>query len=148
MQMILKRLLVRTMWWHNSWNGVKDNPLHLAIGILLTIIGYKLMTSKDYFFWPPNIAWFFNDDAFGFLGMAVGIGLILYTLRNKPNIDMNTVLLSVAGGFTAIVAVLALGHDIFAGAHEKGITGYLAAGLVFFILYTARHSNYEHYKKK
>lgn len=136
------------MWWRNSLNGIKDNPLHLADGILLTIIGYKLMTAKDYFFWPPNFAWLFNDDVFGFLGFAVGVSLIIYTLRNKPNIDMNTILLSVAAGFSAILATLTLGHDIFAGQYKMGITGYLAAFAVFVIIYTARHSNFKHYKKK
>lgn len=147
MQMILKKLQEKTTWWRNSWDGIVENPLHLMIGILMTVVGYRLMTSRDYFFWPPNLAWLFNDDAFGFFGLIVGVGLIIYTVRNKPNMDINTVLLSCAGGFVAVLAALTLGHDMFAGAHKMAITGFLAVGWVFIIFYTARHSNYKKYKK-
>lgn len=126
-------------------NGIKHNPLHLSLGIITFLIGLRISLSNHYFVWPPEFAPFLHADLIGIAGMIIGIALILYVLINRPNPTANTWILSLDAGFMALLAVLGIGHDLFA---YPRVSGYFEAFVVVIIFYTARHSDYSEYKNR
>lgn len=132
-------------WQGRAIKGIKHNPLHLSLGIITFLVGLRICISPHYFVWPPEFVPFLHADLIGIAGMAIGIALFLYTVINKPNPTANTWILSLDAGFMALLAVLGIGHDLFAFPR---VSGYLEAFVVVIIFYTARHSDYLEYRKK
>ena len=125
--------------------GIKHNPLHLSLGIVTFLVGLRISCSSHYFIWPPEFAPLLHNDLIGWAGMIIGIALVIYVLVNKPKSNINTWLLSLDAGFMSLMAVLGIGHDLFAFPR---VSGYLEAFAVIIIFYTARHSNYLEYKHR
>lgn len=130
---------------HQTLKGIKHNPLHLSLGIITFIVALRISFSNHYFVWPPQFVPFLHNDLIGLVGVIIGLGLIFYVLFNKPNSIANTWLLSLDAGFMTLLAVLGIGHDLFA---YPRVSGYLEAFVVVIIFYTARHSNYLEYKHR
>ena len=125
--------------------GIKQNPLHLSLGIITFLVSLRICFSPHYFVWPPEFVPFLHADVIGIVGMIIGIALIVYTVINKPNPTANTWILSLDAGLMALLAVLGIGHDFFA---YPRVSGYLEAFVVVIVFYTARHSNYLEYQKR
>nr|DAS87140.1 MAG TPA: hypothetical protein [Caudoviricetes sp.] len=104
-------------------------------------MGLLLWTDHKYFFWPPQYAGLMNDDGLDAIAVAVGVGLMYYALKNEENNTLAGILLSVAAGFTSLVACIQLIHAIFAGRAPMGLGFILSCFLLTEILYTARTRN-------
>lgn len=90
-------------------------PLHLIIAMVLLFKGLSLWTNPSYFFWPPTLLGFFNDDLVGFSGVLIGLGIIWWTYAKAPAKSVNTVLLSLSSTYMGLISMIEIGHVLFAG---------------------------------
>ena len=104
-------------------------------------MGLLLWTDHKYFFWPPQYAGLMNDDGFDAVAVAVGLGLIYYAIKNEKSNIAAGMLLSIAAGFTSLVACIQLIHAIFVGQAPMFLGFILSCFLLAEILYTARTRN-------
>jgi len=111
------------------------------IGATLSSMGLLLWADHQFFFWPPQYAGLMNDDGLDAIAVAVGLGLIYYALRDEKNNTLVGVLLSIAAGFTGLVACMQIIHAMFAGRAPMGLGFILSCFLLAEILYTARNRN-------
>lgn len=111
------------------------------IGLACLAMGLLLWTDHKYFFWPPQYAGLMNDDGFDAVAVAVGLGLIYYAIKNEKSNIAAGMLLSIAAGFTSLVACIQLIHAIFAGQAPMFLGFILSCFLLAEILYTARTRN-------
>ncbi|MCT7894385.1 hypothetical protein [Lactobacillus gasseri] len=121
--------------------NLKRNFQIFNIGLAFSAMGLLLWTDHKYFFWPPQYAGLMNDDGLDAIAVAVGVGLMYYALKNEENNTLAGILLSVAAGFTSLVACIQLIHAIFAGRAPMGLGFILSCFLLTEILYTARTRN-------
>lgn len=82
-----------------------------------------------------------NDDGLDAIAVAVGLGLIYYALKDEKNNTLAGILLSIAAGFTGLVACIQIIHAMFAGRAPMGLGFILSCFLLAEILYTARNRN-------
>ncbi|MDH5099740.1 hypothetical protein OQI87_00940 [Lactobacillus kefiranofaciens] len=82
---------------------LRHNLDYLILGCTGLIIGLILAHDRTYFFWPPQIAPYFNSYAVGVIGGITGLGLIIYGLLNKHNDYIVGILLAISAGFASIL---------------------------------------------
>ena len=121
--------------------NLKHNFQIFIIGLACSAMGLLLWPDHKYFFWPPQYAGLMNDDGLDAVAVAVGLGLIYYAIKNEKSNTAAGVLLSIAAGFTSLVACIQLIHAIFAGRAPMGLGFILSCFLLAEILYTARTRN-------
>ncbi|MDE1533979.1 hypothetical protein PWM22_01005 [Lactobacillus gasseri] len=121
--------------------NLKHNFQIFIIGLACSAMGLLLWTDHKYFFWPPQYAGLMNDDGLDAVAVAVGLGLIYYAIKNEKSNTAAGLLLSIAAGFTSLVACIQLIHAIFAGRAPMGLGFILSCFLLAEILYTARTRN-------
>ncbi|MCH3904133.1 MAG: hypothetical protein LKE17_00050 [Lactobacillus sp.] len=124
----------------------KKNQLYIIIGLAVAANGGclwidKLLAKHGYFFWPPQWAWLMNDDGFDAIAVIAGVGLIIYALMNAHNNAVSGILLGTCAAFMTLVALVELGHALFAGQFRMLNTIIGDVFIVLIILYTARNRN-------
>lgn len=67
------------------------HPLHSIMGLALTYAGIILLVNHHYFFWPPFLVSFLNDDAISVLAILAGVTMIWWSFKDK---DLDRVNLS------------------------------------------------------
>lgn len=80
-----------------------NNLDYLILGCTGLIIGLFLAHDRTYFFWPPQLAPYFNSYFVGVIGGIAGLGLIIYGLLDKHNDYIAGILLAVSAGFASIL---------------------------------------------
>lgn len=80
-----------------------NNLDYLILGCTGLIIGLLLAHDRAYFFWPPQLAPYFNSYFVGVIGGIAGLGLIIYGLLDKHNDYIAGILLAVSAGFASIL---------------------------------------------
>lgn len=102
------------------------HPQHATLGLAIIFVSTILICNNLYYFWPPFMADFLNDDAIGMLGLVLGGNLIFWAARDKDSVKTNFWLLAFSCAFWAFEAcvefiqgsVVGEPHMITAGALE------------------------------
>ena len=92
------------------WENIKNNLLHLILGLMLASMGIVLLVNDSFFYWPPEWQWFFNNDLVDAVAIIIGICLIAFVFVGGKSQLANAVLLSCAAFFLMMLVVLQLGH--------------------------------------
>lgn len=82
---------------------LRYNLDYLILGFTGLVIGLILAHDRAYFFWPPQLAPYFNSYAVGVIGGIAGLGLIIYGLLDKHSDYIAGVLLAVSAGFASVL---------------------------------------------
>ena len=99
----------------------RRHPLHLIVGLDLIVTGLILLTHHHYFFWPPQpviITAVLNDAIVGIVGMATGIGMIIWACSKVKSVKADHWLITIATGYYTILSMTELAHALFAPAGE------------------------------
>lgn len=125
-------------------NRLKHNELYVLIGLALIGIGVALWCDNWYFFYPPQWQTYMNDNGLDALGVAIGIGLIIYSMIDEHNNQVAGFLLGAAAFFVASLVVLEVIHVIL--AHQFRMTNTVIGNLFLLsvIMYVARHRDTNH----
>lgn len=106
------------------------HPQHAILGLAVILVSTVLIFNDYYYFFPPFLAGFLNDDAIGVLGWILGTNLIVWAIRNKNSVRSNFWLLIFTCGFFAFESSAEVIHGIHAGRPHM-----LTAGAVEAILF-------------
>lgn len=101
-----------------SDSRIEQYALHLIIAMVLVFTGLSLWLSINYFFWPPMLLSFLNDDVVGFSGFLIGLGIIWWVFSKAPSKSVNTVLLSLSSVYMGLLSMIELGHVLFASSYR------------------------------
>lgn len=120
-------------------NKAIRNGLHIIIGIDLLCTGLDLMARKDYFFWPPFMVNFLNDDVIGFVGVLIGTLFLIYSFEDYrlQSQRLNRVILTSAAIFIAFLAMVELGHALFANGFRMLNTFVAQLCMLLLVVYIA-----------
>lgn len=83
--------------------NLRSKSWHVILGADLFLIGCGLTFYDGYFLFPPFMITIMNDDIVGYIGIATGIGLIIWAGRGEWNTKANKWLLVVACSFLACI---------------------------------------------
>lgn len=111
-----------------------EHPLHIIVGLDLIATGCILLTHRHYFFWPPQpavITAVLNDSIVGAIGLAAGVGMIIWALSKTRSVKVDHWLITIATGYYTILCTTELAHAFFAPAGEPHM---LTSGLSEFIM--------------
>ena len=118
--------------------AIANNPLHISIGLALIMIGIYLMSSDDYFRWPPAVAVAANDDVVGFLLILFGAGYIFWAFDKYRTARFNHFILSGSAGLMTLLTVYQFIHWAVVGIDMPWISN---ACITSIIMILAARSN-------
>ena len=81
-----------------------SHPQHIILGLALIGIGLILICNDNYFFWPPFLANFLNDDLIGGIFVVIGILIFKWAQSTSGKIYSNRNLLIIAAGLLAFAS--------------------------------------------
>lgn len=121
------------------------NPLHLILGIDLIATGITLVSHHHYFFWPPHpeiITAILNDSVVGTLGIATGIGMIIWALAKSKSFTANRWMIAIATAYYTLLSMTEFAHAFFARAGEPHmyVSGIGELAMACLALYMAKQS--------
>lgn len=108
------------------------HPQHIILGLALVGIGLILIFNDYYFFWPPFVAQFLNDDLTGGLFIFVGSLLIKWAIDNKNSIAVNRNLLITSAGLLGTEATAEFVHWHVSGDPHMFMTGFAMLIILLF----------------
>lgn len=122
---------------------LKNNPLHLILGLDLIATGFMLLTHHQYFFWPPNwqaLLNIENNSIVGFVGIMTGIGLICWGAGLIEANRANQVLLALTAAYLTWMGCTELMHAAFAPLNTPRMytSGFQDLTMVLLSLYLAK----------
>lgn len=107
-------------------HNLKNNRWNVSIGLLITVIGVILLSTPNYFFWPPNLANLMNDDGLDVFIIMVGLLLIECCLHDSKSSKFESLLLGFSAAIIALITFIELIHFWFAGMFRNALTIALA----------------------
>lgn len=120
-----------------------SSPLHAIVGLDLLATGLMLLAHQRYFFWPPNwetLLKIENNSAVGIVGIAIGIGLIGWSVGFLETTRANQVLLALSAAYLTWLGFNELMHAIFAplSTPRMIMSGFQDLIMVLLSLYLAK----------
>jgi uncharacterized membrane protein len=125
------------------WKSVKDNPMHVAIGIALIGIGIFLVGHDQYFRWPPH-SWltvWANDNVTGAVYVLVGLFFLAWVIDGGRAVRWNRNIILVATFLFGALSVYQFFHWI--GLGWDSMPWISNALNTAFVIYLARKSDTE-----
>lgn len=119
-------------------NKCKNNPMHVALGIGMIMIGIWLIVNDQFFMWPPAAVEFVNDDIWGFSFLLVGVGHLIWVCDGANSIRWNGILLTISGGLMGVLTIYQLLIWINTGHYMSWISNLI---ITAFVLILARRSD-------
>lgn len=116
------------------------NPIHLILGLVVLSIGIALLVNDDFFYWPPEWQWFFNNDLVDAFAIVIGTGLIAFVFVGGKNQLANALLLSFSAFFLTVLTVLQIGHVLVAHDYSRLLSIIAIIGWILVIQYLTTHS--------
>lgn len=108
LKQLLKRLIPK----------LTNHFLHIVMGVCLVANGLVLITSDNYYSWPPDMAPFYNSDFVGSWAFFTGLGLIYVAVQDVFPAKANLIWLLSTCGFLGFTGFLELAHGIvFKNSH-------------------------------
>ncbi len=78
-----------------------QHPQHEILALAMIGIGLLLISNDNYFFWPPFLVNFLNDDLIGGVFVVIGILIFRWAQSTSGKIYSNRNLLIIAAGLLA-----------------------------------------------
>lgn len=91
------------------WENIKQNPLHLIIGLMIFLSGSFLLLCDDFFLWPPEWTNIFNNDLIDAIAIVIGVFYFAYVLAGANSPLANICLLTASAFLLTILIVLEIG---------------------------------------
>ena len=113
--------------------NIANNPMHISIGLALILIGIYLMSSDDYFRWPPAIAMTANDDVVGFLLLLFGAGYIFWTFDKNRTARFNHFILSGSAGLMTLLTIYQFIHWAVVGVDMPWISNACITSIIMVL---------------
>lgn len=117
---------------------IRKHAQHVALSIGLMAIGLYLMTNDRFFIWPPDALELINDDVWGAVLISIGVGIMIWVFEGGKSVKWNSILLTLAAGALAALAVYQFSIEIATGVHYDWISKSI---LTAFVLNMARRSD-------
>ena len=123
---------------------VRNNPLHLILGLDLTVTGLMLLTHQRYFILATQLGNAAEKSKttpqFGIVGIAIGIGLIGWSVGFLETTRANQVLLALSAAYLTWLGFNELMHAIFAplSTPRMIMSGFQDLIMVLLSLYLAK----------
>ena len=114
--------------------SISHHPQHIILGIVQIAVSIVLLLHKFYFFWPPFLVAFLNDDIIGGCGIIFGVWLIKWALSDKSSLSVNRNLLLFSSFFWGFEATAEICHAVVARQAHMLTAGILEIGLFLFTL--------------
>lgn len=108
------------------------HPQHIILGLALVGIGLILIFNDYYFFWPPFVAQFLNDDLTGGVFIFIGSLLVKWAVSDKNRIATNRNLLIMTAGLLAFDATAEFCHGYVSGHPHMFTAGFLEVIVLLF----------------
>lgn len=124
---------------------LSKNPLHLILGVDLIATGITLVSHHRYFFWPPHpevITAILNDSVVGALGIATGIGMIIWAVAKSKSLTANRWMITIATAYYMLLSATEFAHAFFARAGEPHmfVSGIGELAMACLAIYMAKQS--------
>lgn len=120
---------------HRKLNLPKLNhPQHAIMGLGIILVSIVLLCNEYYYFFPPFLAGFLNDDGIGVLGIVLGSALIVWSFRDKQSTRANFWLLVGSCVFWVFEATAEFVHGYVAGRPHMITVGCLEVTIFLFVL--------------
>lgn len=127
-------------------NQLKINhPQHGILALSMLGIGFILVFNDYYFFWPPFMVAFLNDDLIGGIFIAVGVCLFNWAISNTNRIATNRNLLAITAGLLAFEATAEFCHGSVSNHPHMFMAGFLEIIILLFdfsIISKSKKHNY------
>lgn len=104
----------------------------MGVGIILVSI--VLLCNDYYYFFPPFLTGFLNDDGIGVLGIVLGSALIVWAFKDTQSTRANFWLLVGSCAFWAFEATVEFVHGYVAGRPHMITVGCLELTVFLFAL--------------
>lgn len=108
------------------------HPQHEILALGMVLIGLILIFNDDYFFWPPFMISFLNDDLVGGVFVVDGILLLKWALSTSGKIYANRNLLIMTAGLLAFEATAEFSHGFIAHKPHMLIAGVAETVILLF----------------
>lgn len=82
------------------------------LGISSVAIGIWLISSDEYFRWPPYVANIANDDIFGFMFIVIGLSNVIWALAKERTALWNRIQLTIAAYLWSFLGIYQLIHVV------------------------------------
>ncbi|MBT9670835.1 hypothetical protein GPK34_02125 [Secundilactobacillus kimchicus] len=119
-------------------SSIKENPLHIMLGLFQIAIGIHLVLSDQYFIWPPVLSGIANDDIFGGAFVVLGTLLLYWVIDFNRSVRFDHALLIVSAFMMTFLTCLQLAHFIKLGIDMPWISN---AALTVVVFYLAKRSD-------
>ena len=110
-----------------------EHPQHEILALGMVLIGLILIFNDDYFFWPPFMISFLNDDLVGGVFVVDGILLLKWALSTSGKIYANRNLLVITAGLLAFEATAEFCHGYVSGRPHMFMAGFLEVIVLLFV---------------
>ncbi|MFR4967907.1 MAG: hypothetical protein ACLUDD_04805 [Lactobacillus kalixensis] len=122
-----------------------NHPQHALLGLTMIGVGTILLVNRYYFFWPPFAVHILNDDLVGGTFIAVGIGLICWSVSNKNRISTNRNLLVASAVLLAAESTAEFCHAFISGRPHMVMAGFLELIILLFDFLVISNSKKHNY---
>ena len=109
------------------------HPQHEILALAMIGIGLILICNDFYFFWPPFLISFLNDDLVGGIFIVDGILLLKWALSTSGKIYANRNLLVITAGLLAFEAMAEFCHGVIAGKPHMITAGFVEVIVLLFV---------------
>lgn len=118
---------------------IRNNPMHVVLGLFHIGLGLFLIGHDVYFQWPPGFQAGANDDVVGFWFMIVGAAYLIWVVLGANHTRWNRAILVVSTMTMAALATYQILHWIALGTDSMPWMS--NATVTVFIIMLARGSD-------
>lgn len=122
-----------------------SHPQHALLGLAQIGVGIVLILNDFYFFWPPFLIGFLNDDLIGGCGIIFGFLMIRWAFSDKDPIKTNRNLLLFSTFYWGFEATAEAIHGYIAGRPHMFTASILECILLLFTLHLIGQSEKHKY---
>lgn len=117
---------------------IREHPTHFALGVGLIMIGVWLILNDKFFLWPPYAVDVANDDIWGGIFAAIGVGLIVWVFDRVQSARWNAFLLTSASGLMSFLTAYEFLIWVATGHYQSWVSNLI---ITAFVLISARRSS-------
>lgn len=111
------------------------HPQHALLGLAQIGVGAVLILNDFYFFWPPFLIGFLNDDLIGGCGIIFGLFMIRWAFSDRDPIKTNRNLLLFSAFFWGFESAAEAVHGYIAGRPHMFTAAILETVLLLLTLH-------------
>lgn len=109
-----------------------QHPQHEILALAMIGIGLLLISNDNYFFWPPFLVNFLNDDLIGGIFVVIGILIFKWAQSTSGKIYSNRNLLIIAAGLLAFASSAEFVLGVISHNPHMYMTGFVELIVLMF----------------